>query len=462
MPLPTLPPEDLPPQPAPKQLQAELTTPSYKHSLIDVKETPFASLLTHVEGSSWTVDYYSQILGDSESVSAFQPSQLPPYQQYLLIHGYELKLQGSLSISQDTETGNMEASGTALMYPHTKPNVGDAFLAEVGDGQVGQFTITSSVRRSMFKEAVYEVNFELSRIATENVVNAIGVRVVKEAWFKRDFLTYGQNPILVDSQVEDVTKIGQYHATLLNEWMQSFYSRRYATVLVPGQSTGPVYDPYVVKMLLKVFHHDEHPTLKKIKELNTTGFREMEDFNLWDIVINLDESLFPLVMQKFAFLDRARFPVNPLLNSVYYSGIDYVVYPLLTIPNVDSDYSNIAPATSTSYDNLNDGTTYLPSIIPDNILGDNTGEPSPIIDEIALFHPVLVDDYYVLSQYFYTKAAAGQSALELLVNDVVANRAIDLTKLYDILEARHLFGRLEKFYYYPLLLILLKVAMRQV
>ena len=65
------------PQPSPVQV----ADAAYRHSVVDVKSTPLAALLTHIEGATWVVDYYSQVLSADEELSEYQPGQLPPYQQ---------------------------------------------------------------------------------------------------------------------------------------------------------------------------------------------------------------------------------------------------------------------------------------------------------------------------------------------------------------------------------------------
>ena len=46
---------------APKEptYNAEVSGPEYRHSIVDSDKVPIDSLLTHIEGMSWTVDYYS-------------------------------------------------------------------------------------------------------------------------------------------------------------------------------------------------------------------------------------------------------------------------------------------------------------------------------------------------------------------------------------------------------------------
>ena len=55
----------------------------------------------------------------------------------------------------------MAVNGTADVYPFIIPNVGDMFAADVGDGKEGVFTITSTEKKSLLKEAVYTIEYTL-------------------------------------------------------------------------------------------------------------------------------------------------------------------------------------------------------------------------------------------------------------------------------------------------------------
>ena len=145
----------VPETPLPQQINAKIAEEHQRNALVDSKVTPYAALLTHIEGSSWFVDYYSQVLGADDDVTPYQPTQSAIYQQYLLIKKFELKLQGSLSVSDDSDTSVMTVTGSATVYPYMKPNKGDAFIADIGDGRVGQFTVDGITKQTILKETCY-------------------------------------------------------------------------------------------------------------------------------------------------------------------------------------------------------------------------------------------------------------------------------------------------------------------
>lgn len=451
--------EPTPPSPAdlPRTVPATLTGPVYRTYLNDTKVNNLTSLITHIEGMSWTADIYSQLLRENENTSPYQPNQLAPYQQYLFIKEFELKLQGSLEPSHNTSDGTMELSGTARVYPVWHPHAGDVIVANIGDGQLGQFTVTQVRRLSLYQNPVYEIDFELARIADEPIINDLQNRVVKRTTFQEDFLTYGQNPILADDQLGLNQEIDAAYGRLLREWLHGYFSNEYSTMLLPGQ-VAAIYDPYLIRAMLLVFSTEESPYIRRIKELNVSGIRPMEDYSVLDALVHVDESYLLPGHHEFGIVNRRVFPRTPTMNGIYVTGITHVVYPRLIEKHVDIDYGSTAPSAIEEATPIGDVQADLESLIPDNV----SGEYYPGDGGHPLFHAVLHDNGYIFSTAFYTEATTGQSNLELLVRQALQGQLIDTAKLMLIIRNRHYFGRLEHFYYDFVLLVLLKIAKRQI
>lgn len=456
MPLPQMP-QTPPPAEAPAPLPAQITPPVYKTSLVERDMPPVQALITHIEGMSWTVDIYSQVLRAGENPTPYQPNQMPPYQQYVNIKGFELKLQGPLEPNADTANGTMEMTGTARVYPVWHPHVGDVILADVGDGQTGLFTVTSARQLSLWNHTTYEIDFELAIILTEQILAELDRRTVKTTFFQEDFLTYGQNPLLVSSEVQLKKDIDKAYARIQREWFHSFFSNEYSTLVLPGQMAA-IYDPYLVRAAMQVFPVTENQYMRRVKELNVRGVHPMDDYCILDALVNVDETYILPGHHPAGIISRRQFPNIPTLNGIYFSGITHVVYPKNIQPHVDIDYGVNPPAATDSALPSADAQLDLQSLIPDNVAGGgNSGDGGH-----PLFHGVLHDDGYIFTQAFYTEATTGQSALELLVRQAIRAESIDTVKLFQVIAERSLFGRLEHFYFDFVLLLLLKIAQRQI
>ena len=75
--------------------------------------------------------------------------------------------------------------------------------------------------------------------------------------------------------------------------------------------------------------------------------------------------------------------------------------------------------------------------------------------QIVNIHPVLQDDFYVFTQSFYENGA-DQSLLEILTRTYLNRDPIDPTLLLQVANTYTQFGGLERFYYIPIILALIK------
>lgn len=445
------------PLPTPQPVAVTIETPGYKHHLIDARINELSTLITYMSGMNWTVDVYGQVLTENEQPSPWQPNQMGPYKQYEAIRSMELKLQGTMTPSFNNEQGTMSMSGSAHVHPLWKPHVYDTIIASIGDGRLGQFTVTRVNPLSIYKDAAHEIEFELSRVADQTVVTALDKLVIKESFFRSDFLAYGQNPVLVQETVDLVERIEKTEERLRRSWLSSFFSNEFSTLVIPGQ-VNAVYDPFMVRAALDVFDSNEAPQIRRIKQLNMGGIQAFDTPTVLDALVRLDESYLPNGAWMFGLVGRGVFSQAPAVNSFFFSGITYACYPKLPLTHVDSEYGALNPAYSDQLLALEDVQEDLSSVMPDNVSGD---EDVPT-NALPAFHAILRDDGYIFSHEFYNQAATGQSVLEAIVRDVLRGEAVNTNNLFAVIEQRVHFGRLEHFYYDFVLVLLLRIALRQV
>lgn len=470
MPLVNLPPSPPKEPDGPKNPKPVILPDNYRHSVVDAKATPLAALLTHIEGSTWVVDYYGQILGADEQPTEFSPNQLAPYQQYQLIKNYELKLQGSLSVSEDPATHEMTVTGTALVFPYMTPIFGDVFIADIGDGLAGQFSIGQPGKKTLLKETTYEFSFTLARYADAALIEALNNRVVKTGYYQRDYLVYGSNPVVTSAAVDARTKLQEIEQTLLQRWMTDFYSSEYKTFLLPKQDT-PTYDPWVTRAIFRLYDRNDHPGLRKARELNCQGIPAMQHTDFWNAVVTLDKNALYGV-----FTQAQRIPTDsqrgfPYMDGVRYSGVQYIIGPGTNPPNVDTDYAygedawfgaiTISEITG-GYDPAAANTAFNAALAAYTAEYE-TDAPVDVAYQsttIPLLRPIASDSRYVLTQAFFDGNVAGMTKIERLLmqyfNEEKANRVV----IYALFDSWKHWGRLERFYYTPLLLAMIRVTSR--
>ena len=467
MPIIRVPPEAPVPPPEQQSPSVQITAPAYKHSLVDGKQVNYASLLTYVAGSNWPVDYYSQIVGKEEELSPYQPEQQAVYQQYHLVKDYVFKLQAPLNISFDSDTQVVTCTGSAIIYPYLKPNKGDPLLGDIGDGRIALFTITSAEPKTMLKETCYEVSFELSRFMDEPRLEALNKRVVKTSYFQRDYMVYNQNPIIASEDLQDRRTLEKKEKDLLNYWLTRFTSRAHRTILVPGQD-GPTYDPFITKAIFSMYESDSNPHLRRIRQLNVDAVPLSREVSLWDAILEADKDLLFSVFKTMQSVSVMCFVSQPLFASIRYSGIDFVVLPKATGNNVDYDYEAFN-AEGTELVNPEDMELDLASLSFTNVLNgllangdEDIGEEYVFVnDEIPVIHPMYSENGYVVTSAFYEESV-GRSKLEVLLTNYFDHQILDLPALYAFCENAKSWGRLEQFYYIPILLAMLKVSQRMI
>lgn len=462
-------PENPPTPPEPQRDPVQVMSPDYRHSLVDAAQTPLTAMVSHIEGYPWPGDYYSQVVAGDEELSPFQPGQMTPYQQYHVIHGYQQKLQSPLSISIDPETQVVTASGTSRMWPGLKPNKGDAWVADIGDGRAGQFTVTKAVPLTYFKDTAYEIELELSRIATKDVIDALQQRVVKESHFVADFLVYGQNPIIANDALLAMEQLTQKLRELQNDWFTLFFSNEFRTQLVPGQGQ-PTYDPFVTKAMLSIHSMSEHPNVGRIIQLNVDDLNQANQPSIWDALLRVDKYQLGLAFKEPLIVGSDMFNQFPFFKSVRWSGVQRVVVAREPLATVDRDYQEPIFLPGSPYLDLQDMKISLASAIYQNAFNEfhYPGEADPagtvfFEDEVPLIHPIAFHGGYVVSKHFYEDNVSAMSKLDVLVKQFLDNGGeVNRDVLFAMAVSTRQWGRLERYYYIPLLIIMLKASLRRI
>lgn len=436
--------------PAPQVSMIRTSSPTYNSVTVDNRWTPTNTLLQHVEGSSWVVDYYSQIIGLDSNLKGQQTSTSAAYQQYNKIEKLEIKVISPLVQTQDPETKAQTLSGTALLYSMLVPNEGDMFIANIDNGQLSTFRVISSTKKSIFKQATYEITYS---IGTTDPVYLLDLysKVINTYVYRKDFLTYGQNPVVISEDNAILETLENVYKTLADQYFPRFYNKEFKTFTLPGQ-TQATYDPFLTGYILKMFGMRDHHILQEVRELNVDDDPVMTQNNIWTALMNKDVSYLNTGFTRTGLVSTVLFSYNPFVNPIRYTGISYCVYPIDPVLMINSAEGNIvkqidatnvlieAPGGSLTMP-LNDNLANLPAT------------------SIPAIYPVTVDDNYVLSNNFYTQNNS-QSTLELVVSDFLMGRALNIKQLSNSAKLFTQWGLLEQYYYVPILLTLIRGCIR--
>lgn len=428
---------------------------------VDTKYEPRANLLTHVAGAKWNVIYYKQLKTSEEASEAFNINRPLPYQQYLKIENFELRVSTPLTASPNNEESAHNVTGTAFIYPSIVPDHGDSFLADVGDGRSAIFNIREVTQKSFLKDTVYEIEYDLVDWLSHDLQKAIDAKVVKTGYYERSYLDYGANPVLEEEQHGIFKKIRTWQERIARHYFDSFYNHEFNTFLVPVPGKV-IYDPFIVEFIQRLWDTNTIPDLQYLKVYNRDTADNRFIRTIWDAIVHNDPYMLAKCKSKFGVIPRQLFPTDHGgLMGVRFSRLDYIFHP----------YDIINPATGVisifGHENINLGESFseystnrtfnlaikkLPGLgFVHHTLKENL--PIPDAKKMGSF------DTYVLSPAFYQNTKSEMSKVELLLTAAFKEEHVNAKELLPILEDVINWGEMERFYYIPLLTALSRSAL---
>lgn len=431
----------------------KIITLDVKTNVVDTKYVPAQSLLAYIEGSTWKVNYYSQVIDAANDLRGQDPGQLGTYQQYKKIIGLEIKVNNPLSWVQSNDTKMFTVTGNAHVHSGLIANDGDMFEADVGDGRRGVFAVTLSEKKSILSDSVYYIEYSLIYYTDDNTsrFTDLNNKCVQTLYYLKDFVAKGQNPLIIPSEYEAIAKLKSLYFEMLSSYMQWFFSREFQTIMLPGQDYA-TYDHFVTHFMTKITDSVDHEKLKYIRRLNINDDDYLEQPQLFQALLKKDYTLFKISNKKMGLASVTNFASNPIFNGVRFSGVQFIVYPQLEfIPQTVDHLRNKIDTKVLSEITLRSVPTLSGSL---NLLTDQ-----PTITKgdkvIPKIKSVLEDDYYVFSSEFY-ELGTNTSLLEMLTLQYLRRESLNTADLFFVCENYTQFGGLERFYYIPILLALIK------
>ncbi len=420
-----------------------------KSVVVDTKYTPRSSLLKYVEGSPWTVNYYSQIHDRDNATYSQDPGQNPLYQQYKKIERLELRVSNALTSQQDPDSKGFSVKGSAHLPLAIIPNEGDMFVADVGDGREGVFQIDNSEKKSIFKESVYFIEYTMLYYADAETSRRKDLedKVVANLHFVKELAQYGQKSIITTDRYNVLREISFQVTKLKKNYFQFFYSNEYSTLVVPDQEQL-TYDPHVVKTLMKIMNTQDVHEFKRMRALNIEDDNYLKLPVVLEALVNRDLDLLYICEQQYGTISTRIFNRDPMTESIFYSGFEKIIYPHPRNDIVDQRWSRSLKGSADG--KLVEGSTLAGNtsiLLENNVVRNHENKP------VVLIHPVTKDDYYIFSKAFYDETD-GMSLLEVLAFNYLQREANKPELVLHLMKNCWKWGSLERFYYIPVLLIL--------
>lgn len=429
-----------------------ITDPKVDIGVVDLKTDPFPSMLAGISGARWAVDYHSQVITKDQEISGLQLTGASPYQSYRMIKDMVLRVTSPLSTVQDDTGKTMKVSGSAMLLGYVIPNDGDMFLADVGQNQLALFRVTSTVKKSIFKESVYEIGYDLD--TTDPVkIAALATKVVQTLHYNDDWITVGKNPIVSSDDWKALQQLQRIYPKMLKEYFARFFSREYSTFLLPGQTTT-MYDHYLTRFMVSLASSELAPEYHHVKLLNGDEYDVMTAGSLWDAVLQQDPTLLTHGFTRVGQATANVFSMNPYASGLAWSGVAYVIMPADWEGTVDvqAGYSGKVVPQSLAL------TPSFPTGVPLDanrfVYTENTRGTAAVSSIPA----VTEDDWYILTSLFYHKSNE-MSLFEKTIWSYLNRYPIDTMQLVDLAQLYPKWGILEQFYYVPLVMALMKAKL---
>jgi hypothetical protein len=454
------------PRPSPT---TPVTSPSYNGVVNNTSQTPVSSLSVYVTGSAWSVTYYKQLLNKDNEGAAFDVNREAPYQQYMKINNLEVMVTSPLSRSQDSESEIFEVTGTATCYGFMVPNPGDTFIATVDNGYQAIFNVKSVEKATYLKGSNYVITYSLTSYVDPVLVGNLDKKAIQVFQFVKSLLQQGQNPLMSADQYALYGGLNQLYGDLVSLYFRDFFSVERQTLLIPDQCFE-AYDPWIVRALVDIVETDDLPvTQQRLKMPTVQGDRAMENVTVWDALLRSSRSYLMTGIQQVGLVWVQHFRNWANLGGVAFTGLDMILYPRDPRTDVDAGYEGRWCTQPQLKEYCHDGKMRYASLervlrtvdlgLFDAACQCVEGSPAPpqAVPDIV---PVTTDEYYVFTKAFYAvRGTTYASQLEILAAAAINSQALDLSTLSRLGNNAFNWPNLERFYYIPVLLALIKIAL---
>ncbi len=441
----------------------------YNGVVVDLKNTPEKSLVTYVAGYEWAVDYYSQVVNSSNDLKALDISQSKLYQQYKKIKDLVIMVQDPLSESQDNTTKLMTVTGTSIVAVGVVPEAGDMFVASVGTGRTGLFVINKTDRLSYYTDSTFSIDYTLlgyTDVETERLSN-LEYKVVETLYYNKLYGEYQKSQLLSADNYITQKELKEKYRYLINYYFDTFWAHNYQQITIPKQSF-PIYDVFLDMFLHKILDTTDNFNYMSKRTPSTNYDCGLQQITLLNVLMNKQTNLLPKCKKYMGLASTAYFAGNALLLSISYSGLAYVVYPVMKSINPGVLENDPMTYWGYSFDgplaNMQSALTGECAGLPlseHKLHNELISYNSVNIDgsTIPIVKPAYFQQTYILSNDFYNQNG-NYSLLESLVNDYIANKPLN-PKMVNLLATDYInWTYFDQFNYLPILMLLIKYTLK--
>lgn len=450
--------------PAPA-FKPEIKSENRESIVVDNKHIPTSNLQSYVSGYNFTVNYYQQLLTKDSSLKSQDIGESHLFQQYRKINNLEIKVTSPNTSDQNDEDKVFVTRGTANVHNGVVPNEGDMFTAPIGDGRLGVYNITRSQRMTIMNDSVYQIEYSLGyfKEAEPEKFKQLEEKVNVSVYFVKEFLTYNRSPLLIESDYNTLIRLRKYAEELGRNMLLWFFSNEYKALLMPGQASA-VFDPYLqdfFKLLssgLEISDKNQYYQSINIEDDNYLSYPQ-----LFTALKERDPEIIKIANKVMGLASTKAFHIDPMMENIRYTGIDYIVYPISDRTSDDDKFNRMVKGAYTTGVQKTFG-LFDKATPRDPVTGDYL---YPTINAVtydnktlALINDIDFNSTYVFSRDFYDciindTENDNLSLIEVLTLNYLRNINTSPAALEILVKDYKNWSKLNQFYFMPILIVLI-------
>lgn len=421
-----------------------------------VPEAKITSLLKHVEGYPWTVNFYGQLLNKNNTLENFDPTTPNLTAPYYKISNLILQVSSPLSSSYDQATGITSITGSAVTPYSITPNVGDVFIAQVDNGEDAIFHITTVTRKTFRKDTLYEISYTLYAYTSNSpeFIVKLQERVNDEYFFNKDTNFFNRDILIKPSVQEAIDTLKVFVRQSQEYYFSTFSQKRTGSILIPG-IPYTLYDPLLVDFISKTVVYDR--LIGTSFQQHSYISKEIDQPSIFTAILTRNVTNLKIANRTYGFLPTGLLINSSRLGTAYHTGIDYILHP--TNPDIraqikDQDF----PARSEYIETMKTLKNYNFT----NTQVVKTTNNNQSFDTLLLHH-LFEEDYYVVSKNFYDYLQdhsnyAQVSYVELLIYKFIHQQAISKEDIALVVNNYQDWSLLHQLYLLPVLWVMVKTV----
>ncbi len=374
-------------------------------------------LLATINGYKWKVTYFSRQVNEDNLITQYDETLDPLLQDFVRINDFIINVESALTVAP---AADMDGSG--IIDINIIPNPNDLFLAKSPDGKLIYYAITGISKLNYNNENLFRVTYKLqSQVVDVNdqLYTTLMSSTTEELFYNEDYRNSNTKPLFNEKEQVEREAVTRDITKLTNFWFKTninLENHRYVAYK-DLNSVQTVHEPFIEAFLFEVFGRSNFPSNTRF--VNTPV---LEDTILTLLLRNdVDKDI---IAKELLLKDSATFGTNPHLNTLLYSGVDYIVDVSLT------PFEFIPP--------------------DDRVIDD--------------FYPYVNCKTYLFREKFYSKLLDPLLTIELTVFEtlilaIINNAVLDYAIIKDLIDKSFKLPKKEAFYFQPILIHILKYYM---